>query len=84
MNLVETNNQIRLYREKSGLSQGQLAEACGWGDKAQSRISNYEKETRTPSLDDMRAIVGALRFAGVECSLDDLFPPQPLPNLKTA
>lgn len=69
-------NNIRSYREKAGLSQEQLGVACGWGKRAQSRISHYETETRTPSLHDMRLIVDALRRSGVKCSLDNLFPPQ--------
>lgn len=69
-------NAIHTFRAQAGLSQSQLADACGWGSRAQSRISNYEKGARTPSLEDMRCIVDALRRAGVKCSLDDVFPPQ--------
>lgn len=69
-------NRIQEYREKAGLNQEQLGRKCGWSSTAQSRISNYEHGKRTPSLDDMRMIVCALNDSGVECSIDDLFPPQ--------
>lgn len=69
-------NRIQTFREEARLSQSQLGAACGWGKTSQSRVSNYENDVRTPSLDDMRAIVSALSNSGVECSLDDVFPPK--------
>lgn len=69
-------NSIQKHREQAGVSQEQLGNRCGWGNKSQSRISNYETGKRTPSLEDMRLIVSALNNSGVECSIDDLFPPR--------
>jgi len=65
-------NFISKYRKKGGLSQQALAVQIGWG---QSRLANYEVNTRTPSLSDSRLIVSALNELGVQCSLDDVFPP---------
>lgn len=67
-------NNIRAMRDKAGLTQAELSELCGWGVK-QSRISNYEKGTRLPSIKECRTIITALNGAGVECTLDDVFPP---------
>lgn len=64
-------NKISVYRNKAGLSQGQLAAKIGW---SQSRIGNYEAANRTPSLADSRKIVAALNQLGITCSLDDVFP----------
>ena len=69
-------NRIRTYREQAGLSQEQLGLACGWGSRAQGRVSNYETEKRTPSLGDLRLIVAALNNSDVSCSIDDVYPPQ--------
>jgi len=68
-------NQICVWREKAGLTQSQLAELCGW-ERGQSRISNYEIGLRTPSITECRIIVDAICSAGVDCSLDDVFPPE--------
>ena len=67
-------NQISKFRKQGGLSQQTLASKVGWG---QSRLANYEVNTRTPSLSDSRRIVSALNELGVDCSLDDVFPPSP-------
>lgn len=66
-------NLISMFRKQGGLSQQALAQQIGWG---QSRLANYEVNTRTPSLADSRAIISALNALGVACSLDDVFPPQ--------
>jgi len=47
-------HRIREEREKSGLTQPQLAEACGW--ESQGRISNYENGLREPKLEDLKHI----------------------------
>lgn len=51
-------SRIAHYRKKVGLSQKELATACGWG--SQSRVGNYEKDTREPSLEDIAVIAKAL------------------------
>lgn len=52
--------RIKRLRKEAGLSQAQLADACGW--KSQSRVGNYEAGTREPSLADISAIAKALRI----------------------
>lgn len=64
-------NQIRSVREAAGIKQVALYLALKW---PQSRLSNYENEIRTPSLNDAREIVAALNELGATCSLDDVFP----------
>ncbi|VTN15464.1 Helix-turn-helix [Raoultella terrigena] len=65
-------NNISTYRKKAQLSQQALAQKIGWN---QPRLANYESFVRTPSLSDSRKIIFALNEFGVDCSLDDVFPP---------
>ncbi|WP_342244462.1 helix-turn-helix domain-containing protein [Pseudomonas sp. OTU5201] len=58
-------SRIAHYRKLKGLSQQALANECGW--ESQSRIGNYERDTREPSFEDLRRIAKAL-----EVSLNDL------------
>lgn len=56
---METLGQrIKRLRKAKGISQKVLAEVCGW--ESQSRIGNYESDTRTPSLSDLLLIAPAL------------------------
>ncbi|KPX50192.1 putative phage repressor [Pseudomonas syringae pv. helianthi] len=55
---------IRKLRKEKGLSQQALAHACGW--ESQSRIGNYEKGTRQPSLQDIRKIADTLGVSFVD------------------
>lgn len=56
---METLGQrIKRLRNAKGLSQKGLAEACGW--VSQSRIGNYESDTRIPALADLRLLAPAL------------------------
>jgi transcriptional regulator with XRE-family HTH domain len=50
--------RIKRLRTHAKMSQAQLAEACGW--KSQSRIGNYEADSREPSLADISVIAKAL------------------------
>lgn len=50
--------RIRLAREKVGYSQAELAERCSF--KGQSRISNYEKGDREPTVAELIQIATAL------------------------
>ncbi|KXU38693.1 hypothetical protein AXE65_12430 [Ventosimonas gracilis] len=50
--------RIAHYRKSKGLSQAELAKACGWS--SQSRVGNYEKNTREPSLDDLKKLADVL------------------------
>lgn len=50
--------RIQRLRKVAGMSQAQLAEACGW--KSQSRVGNYEAGSREPSLADIAAMAKAI------------------------
>lgn len=63
---------IKLYRKSLGLTQRELADACGWGDSAQYRVCSYENGRRTPSVDDVKKIVSAFNDCGLIISVDDL------------
>lgn len=65
------SNRISEKRALAGLSQAGLAQAADWH---QSRLSNYERGTRVPDIDDARLIVIAFRKHGVAVTLDELFP----------
>lgn len=67
-------NSIRHYRKKAGLTQGQLAAACGFG--GQSTICNYENGLRSPGFEEARKICAALRRYGVRVSIDKLMEAQ--------
>ena len=67
-------NRIAVVRERAGIKQRALIEVLGW---TQTRVSNYEAGRRVPGLAESRAIVRGLNALGVECSLDDVFPPEP-------
>lgn len=54
-------SRIAHYRTVAGMSQAALAKACGWA--SQSRVGNYEKNTREPSLDDIAVMAKALGVA---------------------
>jgi phage repressor protein C with HTH and peptisase S24 domain len=62
--------RIAHFRNKAGLTQEQLAAACGWESK--SRIGNYERDTREPSLEDLRAIASALGITLFDLVSDDV------------
>ncbi|WP_241591419.1 MULTISPECIES: helix-turn-helix transcriptional regulator [Rosenbergiella] len=65
-------NLIAEKRKTIAVSQDALAQKLGW---SQSRIANYERLKRTPSLEVARLIIDALKSLGCECSLDEVFPP---------
>jgi len=50
--------RLKAARNHAKLSQPELAKACGWD--SQSRLSNYERGERTPSLDDIDKLAKAL------------------------
>ncbi|NBI40190.1 helix-turn-helix domain-containing protein [[Haemophilus] felis] len=66
-------NNLAKARETIGITQSQLGKMVGF---RQSRIANYELNTRKPSLNDARRIVKALNELGANVSLDDVFPVQ--------
>ena len=69
-------NQVRMIRERAGLTQAALRRALGWN---QSRLANYESGLRSPGLTEARLIVSALNTLGAKCELDDAFPPENQP-----
>jgi len=59
MNISEAfGKRLKTVRTQAGLSQPELAKLCGWD--SQSRLSNYERGERTPSLDDIDKLSRAL------------------------
>ncbi|WP_122386801.1 XRE family transcriptional regulator [Pseudomonas syringae group genomosp. 7] len=60
--------RIKRLRKAAGMSQAQLADACGW--KSQSRVGNYEAGTREPTFADMETMAKALRVDKSELLLD--------------
>lgn len=60
--------RIKRLRKIAQMSQAQLAEACGW--KSQSRIGNYEADSREPSFADIEAMATALGVDKSELLLD--------------
>lgn len=50
--------KIKYLRKSRGLTQGELADRCGW--LSQSRIGNYERGIREPSFDDLKKIADVL------------------------
>lgn len=60
--------RIKRLRTAAKMSQAQLADACGW--KSQSRVGNYEADSREPSFADIEAIAKALRIDKSELLLD--------------
>lgn len=56
----ELGENIKKARLKAGLNQTQLGQACGWGGDSQTRVSNYERGRREPTLGDLRTIAAAV------------------------
>lgn len=52
------SSRIAHYRAQAGMSQAQLATACGWA--SQSRVGNYETGSREPKIEDINKIAKAL------------------------
>ncbi|MCH8530337.1 MAG: helix-turn-helix domain-containing protein [Saccharospirillum sp.] len=67
-------NNLRTYRQLANLTQRELGEACGF-KAAQARVGQYENGRTIPALSMCRHIISVLNEFGVECSLDDVFPP---------
>lgn len=60
--------RIKRLRTAAKMSQAQLAQACGW--KSQSRVGNYEADSREPSFADIEAIAEALQIDKSQLLLD--------------
>jgi len=70
------SQRIKRLRKATGMSQAQLADACGW--KSQSRVGNYEAGTREPTLADIASIAAALGVDQSELLLSS--PPPETPS----
>ncbi|MBC3503553.1 helix-turn-helix domain-containing protein [Pseudomonas sp. SWRI59] len=70
------SQRIKRLRKATGMSQAQLADACGW--KSQSRVGNYEAGTREPTLADIASIASALGVDQSELLLNS--PPPETPS----
>lgn len=74
---MKIGDRIKLFRNKLGISQKELAESIGkidtrerskWG---QSRIANYEKNQRMPDLDDITLIAKVLGIDASDLAFSD-------------
>ncbi|NMZ09072.1 helix-turn-helix transcriptional regulator [Pseudomonas proteolytica] len=74
-------SNMKAIREKVGVTQADLAKTVGL---TQGAIAHYESERRKPGLDECRRIVDALNSSGAAVTLDDVFPPMPIPTLEVA
>jgi putative transcriptional regulator len=63
---------LREYREKAGLTQGELADLCGLSAGV---ISHYEKGLKEPRVKNVHKLIEALKSRKVKCTFVDLFPP---------
>lgn len=67
---METLGQrIQRLRKRNNLTQAKFAEACGW--ESISRVGNYERDTREPSLDDLRKMARVLGVSLMEVIGED-------------
>ncbi len=66
-------NNLRHYREKAGMSQEELAKACGL--ERQASISHYETGRRNPGIKVMHAMIKVFAAKKVRVTMDKLFPP---------
>lgn len=70
-------NNIKHYRKAAGITQAQIAERFGITSMAVSYWENPSPSNeRVPDLAQSREIVAMINAAGVECTLDDVFPPK--------
>lgn len=75
-----SSNNLKYFRERAGLTQWDIAVRLGWPVQpnkttASPRVQNYEAGRRQPSIEDARRIVQVLKSAGLNVTLDDVFPP---------
>jgi putative transcriptional regulator len=66
-------NRTRFFLESASLKQKEFAKDLEW---PASKVGYIVRLNQAPGLDDCRAIVRALNARGVECSRDDVFPPE--------
>ncbi len=68
-------NKLKFYREKTDLNQTQLAKLVG---VSAPFISQIEQGKKSPLLKTAQRIRFALNAQGVNCSVDDVFPLEPM------
>lgn len=66
-------NNIKVLRERAGKTQSDLATELGI---TQGAVAHYEKSRRIPRLDACRKIASVINRWGVNCSINDVFPPE--------
>lgn len=66
---------LRQIREAAGITQAELAAAIGM---TQGAIGHYESGRRTPGLSECRSILAVLQKRNVHCTLDQVFPAEPV------
>ena len=75
--MTSLGSRIKAYREQLGISQQEVADRCMAIDKreknnkwGQSRIANYERDNRTPDLDDIKILSKVLRISPESLAFD--------------
>jgi transcriptional regulator with XRE-family HTH domain len=74
-------DRIKAARQARDMTQGEVGIACGWSDdpvEAQSRISNYERNKREPTLVDLAAIAAVLKVDPAELAFGHPLKPDPV------
>lgn len=65
-------NNIKEFRKKTGLKQIEFAKKLNF---LQATYSNYENNARQPNVNDAIKIYELIKELGVDCQIDDVFPP---------
>ena len=71
--VFDLRTRVELLRQKSGMTQDQLAERAGW---SQSTLSKFLRGETMPGIDKLLG----LQYAFELSSLDELFAPLPDPR----
>ncbi|MCR3891523.1 helix-turn-helix transcriptional regulator [Aeromonas caviae] len=66
-------NNIKALRDKAGKTQSDLAAVLGI---TQGAVAHYERSRRKPGLSTCRKITSAINGWGIDCSINDVFPPE--------
>ncbi len=65
---------LKGFREQAGITQAQLAEAAGVSQQLVSHLETGLRRAEELGLDRARALVEAINRAGIDCTLDEVFP----------
>jgi len=66
-------SNLAFYRKQARMTQADLGQKVG---VRPTTIGNQERGERTPRLGTARAVVRVLNSAGVQCTIDDVYPEQ--------